>query len=68
MANHADSDEPRSSDPFTTGEDMLERAKKVARDIEEKVRKLTGETPAQGTPLDGTDEVPPLTDEVPPLT
>jgi hypothetical protein len=59
------SDEP--PDPW---QKMSERAKQIAKTIEEKVRKAR--TPAEGTPpldssADPTDELPPLTDESPPL-
>lgn len=70
MANTLPANElPQTADPFTTGDDMLERAKQIGKEIEEKVRKLTGDTstPPHDTPLDPTDEVPPLTSEAPPL-
>jgi hypothetical protein len=58
---------PRESeDPFTTGDEMLERAKKVARDITEKVRKLTDDTKTgtartdDSTDPDATEEMPPV--------
>jgi hypothetical protein len=60
-------DKPRQSDdPFTTGDEMLERAKKVARDIEEKVRQLTDDTKTRTTdPIDPSD--PDATEEMPPV-
>jgi len=60
-------DKPRQSDdPFITGDEMLERAKKVARDIEEKVRQLTDDTKTRTTdPIDPSD--PDATEEMPPV-
>ena len=54
-----------ASDHFTAGDELLERAKKVAQSIKEKIRKLTDEPAANDTktsvrPLDPTDEAPPI--------
>jgi hypothetical protein len=49
-----------SSDPYSTGDAMLERAKQIAQDIEAKVRKLTGDTVPSPALNDGTDEAPPV--------
>jgi hypothetical protein len=58
---------PRESeDPFTTGDEMLERAKKVARDITEKVRKLTDDTKTSTARTDDCTD-PDATEEMPPV-
>jgi len=62
-----------TDDPFTVGDEMLERAKKVAQDIDDRIRKLTEKarqitddtatnTSALGKPADqdSTDEQPSL--------
>jgi hypothetical protein len=54
------SDDTPTTDPFSTGDAMLERAKRIAQDIEEKVRKLTGDTTPSPSLQDSTDESPPV--------
>ncbi len=51
---------PQNQDPFTTGEEALERAKCISQQIQEKVRKLTEDTdPDQASlPSDPTGELP----------
>jgi hypothetical protein len=55
-----------SDDPFIAGDEMLERAKRVARNIEDKVRQLTDDTktnksqPEASTDPDATEEMPPV--------
>ena len=59
--------EPVTDDPFVVGEEMLERAKRISRKCEERLRKVAeqGKKPAADTdfeasplPDDGTAENP----------
>jgi len=50
-------DEPVRDDPFIRGEELLERAKQVARAIDERFRKLIGRARQDYSPTD--DELPP---------
>ena len=63
-------DESGMEEPFTTGEELLDRAKRVARDVDERLRKLI-EKAKQSAAADTDFDVSPLpedpTAEKPPI-